>query len=84
MFAVSLIAGKGLYTIKAPAGNVMIRVFKIMGVRKREAGAWFVTQYFPDEVLRDTRSHCPRHADSLVRVVTLSSNIKLTDFLIFF
>lgn len=32
-FAVSLFAGKPLYTLKPPAGNVMIRVFKIMGVR---------------------------------------------------
>lgn len=33
LFAVSLFAGKRLYVLKAPAGNVMIRVFKIMGVR---------------------------------------------------
>ncbi|XP_020601659.1 solute carrier family 15 member 2-like [Orbicella faveolata] len=28
---ISLVAGKRLYTLKDPSGNVMIRVFKIMG-----------------------------------------------------
>ena len=35
LFIVSLLAGKSTYTLKDPSGNVMIRVFRIIGVRWR-------------------------------------------------